>query len=750
MPTDLEQVNTTQEPNPASPVESMEEEQLGPVDYGEWNEQLPQELQDCLKKLCQHFADEFKYPRRLEVMQAWQARSFWREMQHLNWNWEGDCWNVLGPAGVGSGGYTTDGQESDSSVLYSTNIYKGFGKNFMAIITQVIPNLRFEPENPDDAADIATAAEADGIKKFIQHENDPMALMLKAAYYAWTDGRIHGWTRWEMDKRTGQYRETQSIEGSMETKVPVIYECMEEYPYVIYSSEHHLSSVRAKVKGRNFDDKDYWKKIKGGSSGNGQDMYERTARISVKQGISMKSAGGDAYGTLVTTQRTWLRPTTFMEDTVEEQYRDQLEAQYPSGCYVEFDNGVYTGSKDANMDNEWTIENVDEGDGSYRNAEGTCLISVQQRANDIINISQDVYEKTISASHWDDKLFDVDGMRRQRAMPGARYGVNMEGIPDGVGLESRVFYEPPATVSADMLTYLKELMTDIPEFLTGISAVLFGNDSQGDKSGKALSIQQAAAKGRIGLPFQVMKRIYSKMMEQAVRLAVRMRKDDVKVPVPNDNGQIETLAVAIGGLTGKIRCYPDSDENYPESWVSKRNTYMQLLQMATQDPVLGAILKSPKNQNFAKKMIGLQELEIPDADSWNKQMAEINIMLTEPIPPPVPQPPLPVPNPMAPGQIETIQPPPIQESSLPIDKDYDNHEAEYLTVTIWINSSKGQQTKQSNPDGFMNVRLHGLQHKSALIEMQPPAPAPAPPAEGKGKGEPSPPRIGKPDMAAAA
>jgi hypothetical protein len=102
----------------------------------------------------------------------------------------------------------------------------------------------------------------------------------------------------------------------------------------------------------------------------------------------------------------------------------------------------------------------------------------------MINVTQDVYEKTQPASHWDDKLFDLDGMKRQRSMPGARYGINQSQLAAGENPNTHVFFEPAAQVSADMLQYLKELMTDIPEFLTGISAILFGSDSGGDKSGR--------------------------------------------------------------------------------------------------------------------------------------------------------------------------------------------------------------------------------------------------------------------------
>jgi hypothetical protein len=710
-----------------------------------WNEDMPTDLQDCAVKLAKEMCDEFRYPRRLEVMQSWRARSFWREMQHLTWNWEQNAWDVLGPAGAGEDG--RGGGDHDSAVMYTTNMYQGFGDSFIAIVTQATIGLRFEPEDIDEPADVEAAEAAEPMRRLIQHENDPIMLATKMAYLAWTDGRLHGWTRWEMNKRTHKPMETQSIYGVLEVKVPVIYECIEEYPYLQFSTEYHLSTVRDKVKKRAFKDKDYWKKIKGGSSGNGQDVYERTTRISIKQGISLQSAGGDAYGSLVTTQCTWIRPTEFMRDCVSDEYRDQLYAAFPNGMYLEVDNGVYTGSREANMDDEWAVENIMEGDGSYRNAKGTCLISVQERDNDIINIAQDVYEKTQPASHWDQKIFNYEAMKRQKSGPGYRYPVDLSAgtLQPGEAIANHVYYEPAAVVSADMLAYEKTLRTELPQFLTGISSILFGSDGggSGDKSsGKALSIQQAAAMGRVGLPFRVMKRFYARMMEQAIRCAARNRKDDISMGLPDENGKMELVSVRIEDLTGNIRCYPDVDENIPESWMQKRAILLQLMQ--DQDPAIKAILAAPENMRTVKRLIGLDELTIPQEASWQKQMGEIAQMLVQAPIPPQPQPPKEVPNPMMPHVIETVQPPPVPaRSSIPVDPIMDDHVAEGLTVKIWCNSPKGLKMKVKDSIGFQNVRLHGIQHlQIAAQQAAQAAAAAAPPPKAPPPGN-KPPKGGK-------
>lgn len=700
-----------------------------PEDLGEWNERLDPKLQDCLKRLAQSFCDEFRYPRRLQVMTDWKARCFWRELQHLSWNWGKQSWEAGGPFGTKDG---TKAQNQDSAVLYSTNIYQGFGESYIAILTQSVPQVRFEPEDPDEPADIETAKACEPLRKIIQHENDPIKLMTKAAYHSWNGGLMAAWTRWQEDKRTHKPREFQSIQGAMEVKTPITADAQEDFLYLQFSKEYALASVRSKVKGRDFPP-DYWKKIKGGASGDGQDAYERTARISVTQGISLISAGGDAYANLCTTQRTWMRPEAFLADMVEDGDRDELFRIFPDGAYVEHDSGVYTGSRNENMDECWAVENIMEGDGQFRNGKGTCVISVQERFNDIINLTQDVYEKTVPAAHMDDVMFDIDAMKDQVAMPGARYGLDLSGMQVGDTVAAHAFFEPAATVSADMLQYAKELMSDIPEFLTGISSILFGADSEGDKSGKALSIQQNAAMGRIGLPWRTLKRFYAKMMEQAVRCAARNRTDDMRAGVPDQFGKIETIAVRIEDLVGSVRCVPADAEGLPLSSQEKSQRYMLLLQQALTNPVLAQTLALPKNQMLAKQFIGIEDLEIAGAASWAKQMMEIGELLAE-APVPFQPPPVPIPNPLGPlaPPLGMINPPMQLQTSIPIDAKWDDNSAEYLTIKIWINDAAGQKAKKDNPPGFMNVQLHGQMHEQAMAQAAaaaaPPPPPAAPPA----------------------
>lgn len=709
--------------------------------YGENNETLPDELQAELKTLARMFCEEDRYSRRLEIQECRRARFFWRGLQHLYWDYKSEGWQVFGPAGMGA---NTTAAMQDSAVLYVTNIYQAFGLSIMAVLTQNMPSVRFEPQDPNDAADIETAKAAERMRKIIEHQNDAVKLLTETAYYSWNDGRIGAWTRFETDPRTQVERETISIMGVLEFKVPITAECMERYPYLQYSDELHVSLVRDEVSKMGFP-QDYEKKIEGGARGQGEDVYERTARISVKQGVSLLSQSGDTISHLVTRQQTWLRPAAF-EMVDDDTHKMQLKETFPNGCRVRFDSGIYTGSWQENMQDSWAVMHPLPGDGQYRNAIGTSMISVQERFNDIVNITQDVYEKTIPAAWADDGAVDIEAFKRQVSKPGARYGATKK---PNEALSDLFFYEPPAEVSPDMLQYAKELMGEVSQFLTGAFPALFGGNMEDQKTATGYAMARDQAMGRIGLVWRSTKRFWARVMEQAVRCAAKNRTEDVSMGVPDEHGNVDTTQVRIEELKGNIFCFPDTDENFPESYSQKRAALMQLMPMADQDPLMAKTFALPQNQEVIRSLVGLEDFDLAGADARDKQLAEINIMLKS----------VPVPNPefenakmklaqlqqhsaqgnLAPdGMIEQLgaqlQSTPPLSSSIPIDPVFDDNADEFQTVQAWINSPEGQKMKKENPVGFQNIRLHGLEHQAALkaqmAAIAPPAPIPAGPPKG--------------------
>jgi hypothetical protein len=275
-------------------------------------------------------------------------------------------------------------------------------------------------------------------------------------------------------------------------------------------------------------------------------------------------------------------------------------------------------------------------------------------------------------------------------------------------------------VSGDMIQFMENLQGPLAQFVTGVLPSLFGGSMADNETASGYSMARDQAMGGIGLIYREMKSLYARVMLQGVRCAAYNRVNDIKMQLPGRNGKPEPVQVEIEDLKGNLRCLPETDENFPESWSQKRNAFMTLFGQAAQNPILMNILQQPDNQVLAQQMFGIEGLVIPGADSRNKQLVEIDQLLSEP---PSPNQPamhqaavvktvaqiaqhhgLQVPAPPQPTPEQLLMP------SVPIDPIFDDHQIEFEECKRWINSPEGQEAKQMNPKGFQNVRLHALAH----------------------------------------
>src|SRR5208282_3444680 len=61
---------------------------------GQNNEQLPERLQEALRRLVSQFSSESESTRRQEIRRIKQAHQFWRGLQYLWWNERDQNWHL--------------------------------------------------------------------------------------------------------------------------------------------------------------------------------------------------------------------------------------------------------------------------------------------------------------------------------------------------------------------------------------------------------------------------------------------------------------------------------------------------------------------------------------------------------------------------------------------------------------------------------------------------------------------------------
>ena len=543
-------------------------------------------------------------------------------------------------------------------------------------------------------------------------------------------------------------QEVITIVGGLELKTPPWAGEMHEYPYLQWNMEVHQARLRAAYP--HAADKI------GAPVASGMQEYERLARLAQSQGGAL-TGGGDSNMNLITFQRTWLRPWAFFA-LDDKALRDELLQLFPDGAYVALAGDIYCESRNENMDDHWRVLHALPGDGSSgRPALGDSLISVQERFNTLSNLQMETYEYGIPPIYADSEVLDFDSLQNQSSEPGVHYPARAK---PGQSLAAGFFQPAPAEVPPDLSQHAANLMGPIAQFLTGAFPALFGGSMTNTDTAAGYSMARDQAMGRIGLVWRRMKFFHADLMLLAVDCFRRNRPNDVEVTLLGAGAAFESKWIRLADLKGNLFSYPETDEQYPTLWAQQRAVLLQLI--SNPDPQIQSVLSHPENMALIKRMIGLEQLVVPDEESRTKQYREIAQLVGEsPVvvrsdaatnPGATPQssarhpeersdegplfvssnrpgsqpqrdPSLPsvaqddgfTPTPAVPGApaLELVLP------SIMPDEFADNHAVELEICMRWFSADAGQVAKIEAPAGYANVRAHAMFHREFLLKQQP-------------------------------
>jgi hypothetical protein len=483
-------------------------------------------------------------------------------------------------------------------------------------------------------------------------------------------------------------QEVITMVGGLELKTPPWANEMHEYPYLQWNMEVHLARLRAAYP--HAADKI------GAPVASGAQEYERLARLAQSQGGPL-TEGGDYNSNLITFQRTWLRPWAFfaLED---KELRDQLLKLFPDGAYVAFAGDVYCESRNESMDDHWRVLHALPGDGSSsRPGLGDTLISVQERFNTLSNLQMETYEYGIPPIYADSEVLDFDSLQNQTAEPGSHYPARAK---PGQSLAAGFFQPAAAEVPPDLAEHAANLMGPVAQFLTGAFPALFGGAMSNNDTASGYAMARDQAMGRIGLVWRRMKFFHADVMLLAVDCFRKNRPTDVEVTLLGAGAAFESQWIRLADLKGNLFSYPETDEQYPTLWSQQRAVLLQLL--GNPDPQIQSVLAHPENMALVKRLIGLEELVVPNEESRAKQYREIAQLVAE----------VPIVRRDDGSGIEVMLP------SIVPDEFADNHAVELEVCMRWFSSDAGQVARIESPAGYANVKAHAMFHRDYLRKQQ--------------------------------
>ncbi len=191
--------------------------------YGPNNEQLPERLQEALRRLVFEFGTESELSRRQEIRRIKQAHQFWRGLQYLWWDERDQNWHLPFEQKMMEGGSLEDLPRYE----FVTNIYQAFGLSLIAVLSQDVPRVRFFPTSAQAEEDVAAAKAATEVASLVERNNRIGNLIADEAFNLWTDGKAGAYVRFVVDgQRFGFHPETEI--GMREVRVGGdVYVCPE-------------------------------------------------------------------------------------------------------------------------------------------------------------------------------------------------------------------------------------------------------------------------------------------------------------------------------------------------------------------------------------------------------------------------------------------------------------------------------------------------------------------------------------------
>lgn len=700
-------------------------------------------LQGQIKDLCRKFAQLDAYPRRTEVIETRRQRFYRRDDQYILENKDG----VFGIWTGGTAGSTGGEPNNDGRLTDVYNIFWPYMRAFIALGTQNPAGVNFEPDAGSKATDINAARNAEIYRHQIDRLNNRKALQEAIFSLFCTDTRTIVYTRtvWDAqrfgteDDGSPKCGSLMTAHGTLESKLSITATTLSETPYLILSDDPEECLAKQEYPQAAGE-------MKGGGSALSESSFERFARLGVLQGAKTSHNAADAFGHLTVRHRVWLRPGAFHE--APDGVREKLTELYPKGMKVVWCGDAYCGSSNQSMDDKIRVGFPAPGDGMSRSSMMKSMVPLQDAYNDYRNMEKELFEHCIPMGWRNSELQDMDAMNEQRSQWGGWTSVQVPATAQSI--QDCFYIEPPPVCPPSLAAAYNNLMGEVAQFITGAQPALFGGADKDNSTASGISMLRDQAMGQFGIAWGNYQELMAGAYKQGVIEAANAHTDDTTVPVTvtGKRGKTSVRPVDLGAIKkGNFHSFPDSDSSFPETSGSKRQVIQSLVTscMVNPEAVEAYGILEPENLEIQRQSLAIEGWIIPGANSADKQMGEIELLLKQRPTPDlpavetfaadaamekaaaskltgtgIPAPPEPKPDPDK-----------LYRSSIRVST-WDFHDFEAKTIKDWLSSPEGILEAKINAWGILNVRCHGQEHLDALAKQAGPDLGGAPPIPGAG------------------
>ena len=300
-----------------------------------------------------------------------------------------------------------------------------------------------------------------------------------------------------------------------------------------------------------------------------------------------------------------------------------------------------------------------------------------------MNLEEETVKHGISETFADPRVLDFDAYAKSEAAPGGVYPLRPFDVTEG-GVNNRFYERKPATLGREVEVYNSEI-DQLGQFIPGAFPSIYGGVIEGgSKTGKEYEISRAQALQRLSLIWKIIVVWWPHVMKKACDDFFANLKRDLSYTKQNGKNSFMNVWIKKESLSGAIGdVYVESSAEFPISWNQKQDRFMNLLSLGS--PMVDSAISDPDNSDLVKRLVGFPEMSVPGAEDRQKQLIEIQMMLS--------------------GNPVQIDP-------------FDDNTAHTEVTRNFLISAQGMALKNENPEIYQMIVQHWQQHSQMMQQQQ--------------------------------
>lgn len=425
------------------------------------------------------------------------------------------------------------------------------------------------------------------------------------------------------------------------------------------------------------------------------ERYDRWARTPAV-------VGADDDSDICTCRQVWLRPWMFNKiGKFDDERTQELKRRFPNGARAIYINDILAEITDENMDDHWTVSVNPINDRIFGSPIANSIVPIQEMTNEMFQLTIETIRYGIPETFVDSSVIDMQKYRDTEVAPGTLYPVK---APAGGSISEAFYTNKAALLSREHKEFSSDLNAAGQFVLGTVPSVYGGTQTGGSDTAAEYSMSRAQALQRLQITYKMISFFWSDMEGKATKDYAKNMKTDEKIVKSQGRNSYINVWIRRAEMNGQVgQIEPELSEQFPLSWAQKRDVIMRLLEL--NNDALNEALFHPENRHAVADIVGVPEITVPGDSDRTKQLYEISELLLG--------------QPMIAG-INPMDGTPQLKSSVPPDKDVDDHTVHGAVLKEWCVSEIGMDQKETNPGGYMNVVAHLQEHiameKQAMME----------------------------------